>query len=143
MKKENYVSDELQDIFINNFKLHYEDTNQRLWFGRSVLLYILLIRIFKYKMENNIEINFNNTLEYLFDNYQILKEKELLSLEEIKNFEKFMELIPGVKLTPGKIEYKESSEEQFMYVGMSIAEYLEKSSFVTDFFHVQKNIENF
>ncbi len=143
MKKENYVSDELQDIFINNFKLHYEDTNQRLWFGRSVLLYILLIRIFKYKMENNIEINFNNTLEYLFDNYQILKEKELLSLEEIKNFEKFIKQLGSVNLINAKIEYSVSAEEHFMYAGMNITQYLKESSFLTDFFYMQKNIENF
>lgn len=142
MKKENYVSGEVEDLLINDFK--NENKHQsHIWFGRTVVLYRLLIKIFKYKIESNLDINFNNRLEYLFDNYKILRDKNILSLEEIKNIEKFMELLPNVKLTPEKIEYKESSEEQFMYVGMSIAEYLEKSSFVTDFFHMKKNIENF
>lgn len=141
MKKENYVLEEVENILVHDFMEN--SLEQGMWLSRSIALYVLLIKIFKYKIESNLDINFNNRLEYLFDNYKILRDKNILSLEEIKNIEKFMELLPNVKLNPEKIEYKESAEEQFMYVGMSIAEYLEKSSFVTDFFHMKKNIENF
>lgn len=141
MKKENYVSEEIENILVNDFIIN--NPNQGIWLGRSVVLYILLIKIFKYKMENKIDINFNNSIEYLFDNYKILKDKNLLSLEEIDNFEEIITNHPGVKLTNEKIEYSISAEENFMYAGMSISQYLKESSFVTDFFYMRKNIENF
>lgn len=141
MKKENYVSEEIENILVNDFIIN--NPNQGIWLGRSVVLYILLIKIFKYKMENKIDINFNNSIEYLFDNYKILKDKNLLSLEEIDNFEEIITNHSGVKLTNEKIEYSISAEENFMYAGMSISQYLKESSFVTDFFYMRKNIENF
>jgi len=141
MQKENYVSGEVENILVHDFMEN--SLEQGMWIGRSIVLYVLLIKIFKYKIESNIGIDFNNSIKYLFDNYKILNDKNLLSLEEIKNYEEFLKNISGVELMPEKIKYSELSEELFMYIGMSITEYLSKSSFVKDFFHMQKNIENF
>lgn len=77
MKKYNYVSEELEQILINDFILNNEESNDGVWFDRLATLYKVLIRLFKYQIENNNQINFDSSLEYLLENYQILKNKKL------------------------------------------------------------------
>lgn len=142
MQKENYVSEELENVFINDF-INSGYVSDNFWKGRVVMLYALCIRIFKYQMETNTEINFNNSLEFFLENYEILKTKNLLSVSEIESFNKMIESFPALYVILGKIKYNEKTSENYNYLSMSIEVYLKENNFLIDFFRIKNDIENF
>jgi len=141
MPKENYVSEEIENILVNDFIIN--SIAQNTWLGSYAELYVIYTRIFKYQIETNSEIKICDSLDLFLDNYKILKEKNLLSLEEIKIFEEFIKRLPSFNLITRKIENHVLAEEHLLHMCMVLTKYLNKSSFVKDFFHMQKNIENF
>lgn len=142
MQKENYVSEDIEKVFINDF-INSECVSDNFWKGRVVMLYGLYIRIFKYQMETNTEINFNNSLEFFLENYEILKTKNLLSVSEIESFNKMIESFPALYVILGKIKYNEKTSENYMYLSMGIEGYLKENNFLIDFFRIKNDIENF
>lgn len=142
--QKDYISKNVEEILKTDFINFYKEYDP-FWLEKSLDLYICMIRILKHiSIQNNFN-EFNTDLDYILNMYNELKEKRLLSVDEINIFEKYLEsLSENVNEQSGiMFHYFKSKEERYIYFCRYIYEYLSSSNFLLDFFKLEREIKNF
>lgn len=134
--KKDYISKNVEELFKNDFLYFFKEL-ESIWIERSLELYICIMRILKYISINNNFNEFYTDLDYFLNMYKELKEKGLLSTEEILYFENYL-----INLN-ADFNYFEDPADKYSFICMHIEEYLNQSNFVLDFFRLEREIENF
>jgi len=134
--KKDYISKNVEELLKNDFLYFFKELDQ-FWIKRSLELYICIMRILKYLSINNNFTEFYTNLDYFLNMYNELKEKGLLSTDEILCFENYL-----INLN-GNFTNFEDPSDKYSFLCMHIEEYLNQSNFVLDFFKLEREIENF
>ncbi len=134
--KKDYISKNVEELFKNDF-LYFFKKLESIWIERSLPLYTCIMRILKYISINNNFNDFYTDLDYFLNMYKELKEKELLSPDEIFKFENYL-----INLN-ADFTYFEDPSDKHSFICMHIEEYLNQSNFVLDFFKLEREIKNF
>ncbi len=134
--QKDYISKNVEELLKNDFLYFFKEFDQ-LWIQRSLVLYTCIMRILKYiSIKNNFN-EFYTDLDYFLNMYNELKEKELLSEDEILNFENYLNNLNE------NFDNFEDPSDKYSFICMHIEEYLNKSNFVLDFFKLEREIKNF
>lgn len=134
--KKDYISKNVEELLKTDFLYFFKELDQ-LWIERSLVLYICVIRILKYISINNNFNEFYTDLDYFVNMYNELKEKELLSTDEILKFENYL-----INLNADFTHFEDPADK-YSFICMHIEEYLNQSNFVLDFFKLEREIKNF